>query len=197
MAEEGLWEPLVIIETGDIITSGSERRGESSSVAFDHNCDGKHTVKEEEEDQIEDSREATMCSEHHKQQSQATEEENKAEERKNTDEEQNKCTAQQVGQTHEKVNESLEDDGQVAKNQLQVDTECSTSCEQQAQGTNSTEEDAKQVCRPFFCSVAAISQYTREIQFHCPFLSCRCLIHVLLCPFPVSSVNSRLPRGTL
>lgn len=170
MAEEGLWEPLVIIEMGDMMASGRERRGESSSVAFDHNCDGKHTVKEEEEeDQNEDSREATMCSEHHKQQSQAAEEENKAEESKNPDEEQNKRTTQQVEQTHEKAHESLEDDGQVAKNQLQVDTGCSTSCEQQAQGAKGPEEDAKQVCRPFFCSGADISQYTQEIQSHCPF----------------------------
>lgn len=159
MAEEGLWEPLVIIETGDMM-SASERRGESSSVASDHNRDAKHTLKEEEKDKNEDSREGTMCSEHHKEQSEATEEENEAEESKNTDEEQNECATQQVGQTHEKVPESLEDDGKVAKNQQQVDTECSTSCEPKAKGTNSPEEDAKQVCRPFFCPVSDISQYT-------------------------------------
>lgn len=170
MAEEGLWEPLVIIETGDAITSGSERRGECSSDAFDH-CDGKHTVKEEE-DKIEDGREATMCSEHHKQ-SQAIEEENKAEESNNTDEEQNKCATKQVGETREKVNESLEDDGEVAKNQLQVDTERSTSCEQVQR---SAEEDAKQVCTPFFfCSISNISQYTLSgnlFSFFVLFLSC-------------------------
>lgn len=143
MAEDGLWEPLVIIETADITESVSQTRGDCSSVAFDHNCEGKHTVMEEE-DKNGDSREASMCSEHHKQQLQATDEESNKEDSKNTDEEQNKCTTQQVGQTHENVNESPEDDGKVAKNQLQVDTEGSAP-EQQAKATNSPEEDAKQV----------------------------------------------------
>lgn len=164
MAEVGLWEPLIIIETGDIMTSVSEGRGENSSIAFDHNSGEKHTVKGEEH-----KNEATKCSEHHKNQSQATEEETEAEESKNTEEENNKCTSQEVGQTHEKVNECLEDDGKVSKNQLQVDPECSTSCEQQPEGTNSPEEDAKQVCRPFFCSVSDI---VRKFIFIVLFLFC-------------------------
>lgn len=195
MAEEGLWEPLVIIETGDAITSGSERRGECSSDAFDH-CDGKHTVKEEE-DKIEDGREASMCSEHHKQ-SQAIEEENKTEESNNTDEEQNKCATKQVGETREKVNESLEDDGEVAKNQLQVDTERSTSCEQVQR---SAEEDAKQVCTPFFSAQSLIFHNilcqeicSVSLSFFCP---APYLIYVCLCLFLGSSFNSGLPRGTL
>lgn len=148
MAEEGLWELLVIIETEDKMMSGSERRPENSSVAFDHNSDREHALKKEEEDK----NEATVYSEHHKQQSQATEEENKAEESKNT-EEQSKNTTQQVRQSHEIVTESLEDHGKIAKNQLQEDTEFSASCEKQAEGTNSPEEDVKWVCEPFFCSL--------------------------------------------
>ncbi|CAF91498.1 unnamed protein product, partial [Tetraodon nigroviridis] len=143
MAEEGLWEPLVIIEPGDITTSGSE----STSAAFDPNCDKRRTVKEEEKDKNGDSREAAVCSDQHKQQSRAAEEENKAEESKSAKEELSKSAAPQVGQTHENVNESLEDEGKGAKNQLQVDAECSTSCEQQAKGTNSLEEEAKQAHR--------------------------------------------------
>lgn len=137
MAEEGLLEPLVIIETGDVETSGS------SSVAFEQSCDGEPTLKEEEahmEDKNDDTRGATLC----------IEEEwggKRAEESKNTGGGGNKCASQ----THEKVHESLENDEKVAINQLQVYTECSTSCEQPVEGTKSPEEDAKQVCGPDFC----------------------------------------------
>lgn len=158
MAEERLWEPLVIIETGDIMSSGSERWGESASVAFDHSCDGKHTAKEEGKDKSGDSGEATVCSEERKQQLRAKGEEYKAEESKSEDAEQNKRAARQDGQTREKVSESLEDEGKVAKNQLQVDAECSTACEQQAKGTMSPEEEAKQVCGAFF--LLSLSYFT-------------------------------------
>lgn len=153
MAEEGLLEPLVIIETGDIETSGS------SSVAFEKSCDGDPTLKEEEVhmvDKNDDTRGTTLCSEQQKTKSQAREEEwgeKRAEENKNRSGEGNKCASQ----THEKVHESLGNDEKVARNQLQVDTECSTSCEQPVERTKSPEEDAKQVCGPDFCSDPDIS----------------------------------------
>lgn len=153
MAEEGLLEPLVIIETGDVETSGS------SSVAFEQSCDGEPTLKEEEahtEDKNDDTRGAALCSEQQKTKLQAREEEwgeKRAEERKNTGGGGNKCASQ----THEKVHESFENDEKVARNQLQVDTECSTSCEQPVEGTKSPAEDAKQVCGPDFCSDPDIS----------------------------------------
>lgn len=158
MAEEGLLDPLVIIEIGDVVTSVSE-----SSLTFDHSCDGEPNVKEEErtEDKNKDTRGATLSSEHQKQQSQAKEEEwgeKRAEGSKNADEGQNKCASQEVGQTHEKVNESLEDDEKVAINQLQVNAGCLTSCEQRVEGTKSPEEEAKQVCGPYFCTGPDISR---------------------------------------
>lgn len=162
MAEEGLLDPLVIIEMGDVMTSVSE----SGSVAFEHSCDGEHNVKEEEErteDKNKDTRGATLSSEHQKQRSQAREEgweEKRAEESKSADEGQNKCASQQVGQTREKVNESLEDDEKVAINQLQVNAGCLTSCEQRAEGTKSPEEEAKQVCGHYFCTGPDISRCT-------------------------------------
>eukprot|EP00066_Takifugu_rubripes_P014120 XP_011603386.1 PREDICTED: G-protein-signaling modulator 1-like [Takifugu rubripes] len=140
MAEEGLLEPLVIIEPGDVETSGS------SSVAFEQSCDEEPTLKEEEahmEDKNDDTRGATLCSEQQKTKSQAREEElgeKRAEESKNAGGGGDKSASQ----THEKVPESLENDEKVARNQLQVDTDCSTSCEQPVEGTRSPEEDAKQ-----------------------------------------------------
>lgn len=154
MAEEGLLDPLVIIEMGDDVTSASE----SGSVAFDHSCDGEHNAKEEEErteDKNKDTTGATLSSEHQKQRSQAREEESK-----NADEGQNECASQQVGQTHEKVDESLEDDKKVATNQPQVNAGCLTSCEQRAEGTKGPEEEAKQVCGPYFCTGPDISRCT-------------------------------------
>lgn len=122
------------------MTSGSGRRGECSSAASDHARDGKHAAVEEGGDG-EDGAQATVGSERREQQSEATGEETQAGESKDTDEERAKCRAQQVGQAQERV----EDDGELAKKQLQVDAERSGSREQQAEGTKSPEEDAKQV----------------------------------------------------
>lgn len=193
MAEEGLWEPLVIIETGDAVTSGDERRAESGSVAFDHNGDGERALKEEEEEK----EGATVCSQHHKQQPQATEEENKAEESKKTEEEESKNTTQQVGQTHEKETESLEDAGKVAGNQLREDTEFSASCEQQAEGRNSPEEDVKQVRGPFFLLTLIFHNiHDQEIQSRFPFFFSSAPRSYLRL-FSGSSVNCGLPGGPL
>lgn len=179
MAEEGLLEPLVIIEAGDVAP------GASSPVASEHGRDGEPTLKEEEarvEGKRADATGAALCWEQQQPKSQAREGEwegKRAEESKNTAGGESRCAPQ----THDDVNESLEEDEKVAGDQLQVDAECLSSCEQPAEVTKSPAEDAKQVCGADFCSG--------------PFRSALCPRYLCCCLFSVSSVDSGLPRSAL
>lgn len=175
MAEEGPLEPLVIIEAGDEMTSVSQRRGQSG---------GKPSLKEEGGNKHEDAAAATVCPEP----AQAREEENKAEEGKNTDEGQNRRVTQQK---EENVKENLEDNEEDVENQLPVDPECSASCQQQAEGTKSPEEDPQQVCGAFFWSVPDTFMTYSVGGFRWV------VLFLLPCLFPVSSANPGLPRGAV
>ncbi|XP_035527965.1 G-protein-signaling modulator 1 [Morone saxatilis] len=175
MAEEGLLEPLVIIEEGDVTEGVIERGAVSSSVVIVQSSSGDSALKREEEHTGEDKNEediaGKMCSEGQKREKQPAnaednqtgevvvnegdkKEDDKPEETENMNDGQNSGAGESEGKTHEvmRINEKTEKprdmgDKKVTQNNPEVDIKRLNSSEEQPEGTKSQEEDSKKAHR--------------------------------------------------
>lgn len=175
MEEVGLLEPLIIIEEGDVIQGVPERGAVSSSAAGAQSCSGESVLKEEEEKHAreyknEDNVAAKLCLEPQrldKQEADAKDEltggvnEEDKQEKDKPDESmnggQNRGAAEREEQTNEEMRITeipekpcVTEDEEVTKNDPEVDTDRLNSAEQQAEGTETQEEDPKKVCGLFY-----------------------------------------------
>lgn len=174
MAEEGLLEPLVITEEGDVTEGGTESGTASGSVVIVQSCSGESALTKKEEptgkDKNEDDIASKMCLKEpslEKQQTDAgdnqggdavvnkedTQTDDKPDEPENMNDEQNTGDSNSEGQTRVvlRINEKPEkpsdtEEDKVTQNDPQVDIKTLNSSEQQIEGTRSQEEDPKKVC---------------------------------------------------
>ncbi|XP_071325586.1 G-protein-signaling modulator 1 [Trachinotus anak] len=169
MADEGLLEPLIITEEGDITEGVAERGAVSSSALTVQSFSGESALKREEEHTREDENEeataSKMCLVEQSQKKQQTntedeqrgevvvDEEDKPEEPENMNDGQNSGSKSE-GQTDEamRINENPEkpsdtEDEKVTQNDPQLDIKRLNSSEQQPEGTQSHEEDPKKAHR--------------------------------------------------
>lgn len=174
MAEEGLLEPLVITEEGDITEGVSDRGAESSSAVIGQSHSGELALKKEEEHTGEDKNEediaGNLCLEEQSQEKQQTkdkQEDDKPEESENMNNGQNTGHKESEGQTLEmmRINEKPEkpsdtEDEKATQNDPQVDVKRLNSPEQQPEGTKSQEEDLKKVCGLLLCYLGICPEIT-------------------------------------
>ncbi|XP_051263692.1 G-protein-signaling modulator 2 [Dicentrarchus labrax] len=175
MAAEGLLEPLVIIEEGDVTEGVIERGAASRSVVIAQSSSGDSALKKEEEHTGEDKNEediaGKMCSEEQNREKQPVnakdnqtggvvvnegdkKEDDKPEETENMNDGQNSGAGESEGKTHEvmRINEKTEkpsdtEDENVTQNNPEVDIKRLNSSEEQPEGTKNQEEDPKKAHR--------------------------------------------------
>ncbi|XP_070691246.1 G-protein-signaling modulator 1 [Pempheris klunzingeri] len=175
MAEEGLLEPLVITEEGDINEGVIERDTASSSLVIIASCSGESAEKKKEEragkDENEEDTASQMCVQVQsleKQQTSAEDkqtaevvvneedkrEDDKPEEPESVNDGLNRADSEREGQAHAvmRISEEPEkpsdtEDDVETQNQPQADIKRLNSSEQQPEGTASQEEDPKKARR--------------------------------------------------
>lgn len=177
MAEDGLLEPLVITEEGDIAEGVAERGTVSVTAVIIQSCSGESALNKEEkqtgENESEESIASKMCLEEQnldKQQAEIEEnqtgavvvdekdkpEDDKPEESENIKDGQNKGVNESIGQTDKgmSINEKPEKTGDTeekdTQNDPEVDIKRLNPSEQQPEGTQTQEEDSKKVCKLSF-----------------------------------------------
>ncbi|XP_039972649.1 G-protein-signaling modulator 1 [Xiphias gladius] len=174
-AEEGLLEPLVITEEGDITEGVAERRVFRSSAIIILNFRGESVLKKEEENTGEDKHEediaSKMCLEKRSPEKKQTntegdqtgevavdegdkQDDDKTEETENMNDGQSRGDRNSEGQTDEvmRIREKLEkpsdaEDEKVTRDDPHLDVKKLNSSEQQPEGTQSQEEDLKKAQR--------------------------------------------------
>lgn len=177
MAEQGLLEPLVITEEGDVAEALTERGAASSTDVITRSCSTELALNEEDkhagEDKNEENIASKMClEEQNLENQQAKTEENQTgevvvvkkdkpedenpEKTENISDGQKRGDNESIGQTHKvmRINEKPEKPGDTeekdTQNDAQVDIKRLNSSEQQSEGTQRQEDDSKEVCKLSF-----------------------------------------------
>ncbi|KAK2845014.1 hypothetical protein Q5P01_011673 [Channa striata] len=145
---EGLLEPLVITEEGDITEGVTERGAVSSSAVVTQSCSGESAVYKEEEHTGDDKNGESLASKMHldeqslgKDKAEDTEKTNDGQDREDSE---GPVQTDKVMGTNEKPSDTEEKDSQ---SDSQVDTKRLHFSEQQPQGTESQQQDSKKAHR--------------------------------------------------